>query len=754
MGKIVVMVIDEQPFLRTGLRQIIAESSTEAIEIIECDPGVDGNEAVAQIDSISPDVVLLDINFPYRDGLVLCRKIVRRTPQTKVVMLSSNPAEDEDELFEAIKSGASAYVMTESCTPQEFTATIERASRGEYPINDSVSNKPQIALRVQRQFEEIICDVKKEDDISTPLNPKEVEILALVVKGKANKEIGSILGISESAVKKNISSILRKLNANDRAHAVVLAVRNGLVSIQPNVGSSSSHTDTLAEASDTIDGTNRTEEEVRNIVSKMLADAEEIARQLIEEAKQEGGDNASRIVEQIKSEAEQKASQIIQAARNTESKMIASAEEIGRQIVEEAEQKVEDNESWVRVEILGEAEQQARQIIEEAKQKGEDNASRIVAAARHQANQLTEEAKGKAEVDSTNILEESRKAAQSIAEEVKTEAEIEANRIIAGAEQKVEQAVRDTHNVAKSEALAIIVEAHNKASRIVQDAGNTESKMLADAEEIARQIIEEAKQKGEDNASRIIAEAKHQASQLLEGAKSKAEVNSTNILEESREVAQSSAEEVKTEAEIEANRIIAEAEQRAKRIIEDAHNTAESEASAVILEAHKQANQITEEAGNAKSKILANAEDTAKQLIEEAKGKGEDNASRIIAEAEHKVGQVMEQAKNKDSEKPVQVEGGKSKLYDGVVELAIAPYANVSTLCALHKQLKQTPNIDVLSVNGSTNEGLRIRMLVRAPLPLLEFVKGLSAVKDAADDEGPVQSQMEKGVKRIVVTTC
>jgi two-component system response regulator DegU len=113
------MVADELSFLRTELRQAILQGhGAETIEIIECDPGVDGNDAVAQIDAISPDVVLLDINFPHRDGLVLCRKIVRSTPQTKVVILTSNPSEDDDELFEAIKSGASAYLRTESCTPQ------------------------------------------------------------------------------------------------------------------------------------------------------------------------------------------------------------------------------------------------------------------------------------------------------------------------------------------------------------------------------------------------------------------------------------------------------------------------------------------------------------------------------------------------------------------------------------------------------------------------------------------------------------
>ena len=90
MGKIVAMLVDQQEFLRTELQKALVQGTdVTSIEIIQCDPGLDGNEAVAQIDTLSPDVMLLDINFPYRDGLALCRKIVRKTPQTKVVMLTS-----------------------------------------------------------------------------------------------------------------------------------------------------------------------------------------------------------------------------------------------------------------------------------------------------------------------------------------------------------------------------------------------------------------------------------------------------------------------------------------------------------------------------------------------------------------------------------------------------------------------------------------------------------------------------------------
>jgi vacuolar-type H+-ATPase subunit H len=192
--------------------------------------------------------------------------------------------------------------------------------------------------------------------------------------------------------------------------------------------------------------------------------------------------------------------------------------------------------------------------------------------------------------------------------------------------------------------------------------------------------------------------------------------------------------------------------------MEEAKRRAEDDTGRMIAEAENKVAQMMEEAkrkgeDNAE-KMIAEAENKVSQIIEEAKQKGEDNACRVIAEAENRIGQVIYKEKSNDGEKTMQEGGRMSKLYDGVVELAISPPVNVSTLCALHKQLKQTPNIDVLSMKGAVNEGLRIRMLVRAPLPLLEFIKGLSAVKDASDDEGLVQSQTEKGVKRIIVTTC
>jgi len=202
------------------------------MEILECDPGENGSNAMAQIASNSPDVVLMDIGYPFLSGLDLGKRVTRHFPGTRVVILSANPDDDDDELFEVIKIGAVAHLRSKHCAPEELVETIKRASKGEYPINDSVSSSPKVAWRVLRQFQDMASMGATMEDLTAPLTPKEVQILSRIAEGNSNKRIANILGISEQTIKNHVSAILRKLNANDRAHAVFLAIRNGWISVQ------------------------------------------------------------------------------------------------------------------------------------------------------------------------------------------------------------------------------------------------------------------------------------------------------------------------------------------------------------------------------------------------------------------------------------------------------------------------------------------------------------------------------------------
>jgi DNA-binding NarL/FixJ family response regulator len=228
--RIVVMIVDTNPFSRSGLKKALSEQDSLGIlEIVEMDPRLRGRELMTILAETSPDVVLLDIDFPSLDGLDMARSITRHFRGTKVVMLSGNPHENDEELFEVIKTGAAAYLRTRVCNAGELVESIKRAYNGEYPINDSASSRPEVARRVLRQFQDMASLGKPLEDVTDPLTPKEVQVLTLIAEGNSNKRIADILGISEQTIKNQVSAILRKINANDRAHAVFIALRDGLI---------------------------------------------------------------------------------------------------------------------------------------------------------------------------------------------------------------------------------------------------------------------------------------------------------------------------------------------------------------------------------------------------------------------------------------------------------------------------------------------------------------------------------------------
>jgi len=237
MHKIVLMIVDSNPFSRSGLKQTLSEQdSLDILEVLEAEPGDDGRELMTKISESSPDVVLLDVDYPSLSGLEVGRQIIRHNPGTRVVMLSSNPYENDAELFDVIKTGAVAYLRIKDCSSEELVDAIKRAADGEYPINDSVNVRPKVAERVLRQFQELASMEKAMQDVTAPLTPKELQILTLIAEGNSNKQIANILGISDQTIKNHVSAILRKINANYRAHAVYIAIRDGLISIQSGQG--------------------------------------------------------------------------------------------------------------------------------------------------------------------------------------------------------------------------------------------------------------------------------------------------------------------------------------------------------------------------------------------------------------------------------------------------------------------------------------------------------------------------------------
>jgi DNA-binding NarL/FixJ family response regulator len=219
-----VVIVDGHTLFRRGVRNILdLEPDLQVVG----EAGT-GREALAAIQELTPDVVLMDLALPAPNGIETTQRLKRELPHTAVIVLASN--DDEDQLFDAIKAGAAAYVLKD-IDPTDLIAIIRRVRSGEYLINDKVFSKPAVASRVLKEFRELAVYGSDAAPIFAPLSPREVEILDNIAQGMTNKQVAYALGISEQTVKNHMSSILRKLSVNDRTQAVVYAMRQGWIKI-------------------------------------------------------------------------------------------------------------------------------------------------------------------------------------------------------------------------------------------------------------------------------------------------------------------------------------------------------------------------------------------------------------------------------------------------------------------------------------------------------------------------------------------
>lgn len=225
MQRVQILVVDDHPLFRRGIRWSLEAES----DLVVAGEAADGHEAVAMADRLSPDVVLLDINLPGMNGIEVARVLKRHHPRLGIVVITMH--EDDEQLFNAIRVGAAAYV-TKDVDPSFIVGIIRRVARGEYLINENVLSHPFVASRVLDQFRELARMDHESESVFSPLTPREVEILDCVARGNSNKEIASLLGISDQTVKNHITSILRKLQVNDRTQAVIYALRHGWIKLE------------------------------------------------------------------------------------------------------------------------------------------------------------------------------------------------------------------------------------------------------------------------------------------------------------------------------------------------------------------------------------------------------------------------------------------------------------------------------------------------------------------------------------------
>jgi DNA-binding NarL/FixJ family response regulator len=213
MPKQRILIVDDHEVVRLGLKalldqhphfEVIAEAST-------------AKEAVDKVESLLPDVVLMDIRLPGASGIDACEQITENFPDTKVIMLTSY-AEDEM-LFSAIRSGASGYVLKQIAA-EDLVKAIEAVGRGEGLLDPAVT---------QRVFQEVKRAVREEEASAfANLSQQEKHVLLLVSEGRTNREIAKNLFLGEGTVRNYVSSILSKLGVSNRAEAAAYAVEHSL----------------------------------------------------------------------------------------------------------------------------------------------------------------------------------------------------------------------------------------------------------------------------------------------------------------------------------------------------------------------------------------------------------------------------------------------------------------------------------------------------------------------------------------------
>jgi len=213
-----VIVVDDQELFRRGLIMLVG--AEDDIEVIG--EASDGEEATALAEALVPDVILMDVRMPKRSGIEACVAIKQTAPSAKIIMLTMS--DEEADLYEAIKNGASGYLLKDASI-DEVSQAIRVVAEGQSLIS------PSMATKLLEEFKTISRTGGKSDAIAPKLTDRELEVLNLVARGLNNREIAKQLFISENAVKNHVRNILEKLQLHSRMEAVMYAVREKLLDL-------------------------------------------------------------------------------------------------------------------------------------------------------------------------------------------------------------------------------------------------------------------------------------------------------------------------------------------------------------------------------------------------------------------------------------------------------------------------------------------------------------------------------------------
>lgn len=223
-----VLIVDDHQMFRDGLYQALAFED----DIVVVGQSDNGEDAIKQAYKLQPDVVLLDVNIPLKNGLQVTRQLNDEYSHIAIILLTAY--HDKEQIVHAMRAGASAY-CPKDIMPDDLIEVIRDIAQGQYVIEGERMDRNAIESWIQSSIEAMSgsYSINPEEQV-IPISPREMEVLQFVTQGLSNKEIAIKLRISQQTVKNHMTSILKKLDAEDRTQAAVNAIRRGWVRLPDN----------------------------------------------------------------------------------------------------------------------------------------------------------------------------------------------------------------------------------------------------------------------------------------------------------------------------------------------------------------------------------------------------------------------------------------------------------------------------------------------------------------------------------------
>jgi len=225
MDPIRIVVVDDHPLFRQG---VIDTISLEP-DLVVAGEATNGEDALDVIRNLSPDVAIVDVNLPGMNGQQVVQHLVNEKSRTRIMLLTAY--DDAEQKLHAMKVGAAGYCVKD-VQPEVLAQNVREIFNGKYVIGSEILEPKQLESWLKPDSDDEASFYSEFSEAYEPLSKREMEVLGELTKGMSNKEIATSLGISHQAVKNHVTSILRKLDVDDRTQATLYALRRGWVRLQ------------------------------------------------------------------------------------------------------------------------------------------------------------------------------------------------------------------------------------------------------------------------------------------------------------------------------------------------------------------------------------------------------------------------------------------------------------------------------------------------------------------------------------------